>query len=220
MEKRKETPKEEAELDIEETEVSSKLQEVQPLSLPERHRWKVLVLICLFRTATYYCADIPSTMQGEIMKDYNINSTQYGLVTAMLSIPTIFTSFFTGILVDKVGSLSMMMPLILLVSLGMAIQTASAYYGDYLLLLLGRFVFALGYESINVLKGIIVSDWFFGAEMSTANSINLSFVRGIVFVSGAFTPMILERSSLTGTFVAGCIVCLLSIGATSFLMQY
>jgi MFS family permease len=79
------------------------------------------VLVCLYRTATYYCADITSTMQGEIMKDYNINSTQYGLVTAMLSIPTIFTSFFTGILVDKVGSRSLMMPLILLVSLGMAI---------------------------------------------------------------------------------------------------
>jgi MFS family permease len=147
-----------------------------------------LVLVCLFRTATYYCADIPSTMQGAIMKDYGVNSTQYGLITAMISVPAIFTSFFTGILVDKLGSMRLMMPLILLVSLGMAIQTSSAYLKDFNLLLIGRFVFALGYESINVLKGIIVNDWFLGAELSTANSINLSFVRGIVFVSGAFTP--------------------------------
>jgi MFS family permease len=149
-----------------------------------------LVLVCLFRTATYYCADIPSTMQGAIMKDYGVNSTQYGLITAMISVPAIFTSFFTGILVDKLGSMRLMMPLILLVSLGMAIQTSSAYLKDFNLLLIGRFVFALGYESINVLKGIIVNDWFLGAELSTANSINLSFVRGIVFVSGAFTPLI------------------------------
>ena len=147
-----------------------------------------MVLVCLFRTATYYCADIPSTMQGAIMKDYGVNSTQYGLITAMISVPAIFTSFFTGILVDKLGSMRLMMPLILLVSLGMAIQTSSAYLKDFNLLLIGRFVFALGYESINVLKGIIVNDWFLGAELSTANSINLSFVRGIVFVSGAFTP--------------------------------
>ncbi len=146
------------------------------------------MLVCLFRTATYYCADIPSTMQGAIMKDYGVNSTQYGLITAMISVPAIFTSFFTGILVDKLGSMRLMMPLILLVSLGMAIQTSSAYLKDFNLLLIGRFVFALGYESINVLKGIIVNDWFLGAELSTANSINLSFVRGIVFVSGAFTP--------------------------------
>ena len=149
-----------------------------------------MVLVCLFRTATYYCADIPSTMQGAIMKDYGVNSTQYGLITAMISVPAIFTSFFTGILVDKLGSMRLMMPLILLVSLGMAIQTSSAYLKDFNLLLIGRFVFALGYESINVLKGIIVNDWFLGAELSTANSINLSFVRGIVFVSGAFTPLI------------------------------
>ena len=149
-----------------------------------------MVLVCLFRTATYYCADIPSTMQGAIMKDYGVNSTQYGLITAMISVPAIFTSFFTGILVDKLGSMRLMMPLILLVSFGMAIQTSSAYLKDFNLLLIGRFVFALGYESINVLKGIIVNDWFLGAELSTANSINLSFVRGIVFVSGAFTPLI------------------------------
>lgn len=124
------------------------------------------------------------------MKDYGVNSTQYGLITAMISVPAIFTSFFTGILVDKVGSMRLMMPLILLVSLGMVIQTSSAYVKDFNLLLIGRFVFALGYESINVLKGIIVNDWFLGAELSTANSINLSFVRGIVFVSGAFTPLI------------------------------
>jgi len=129
-------------------------------------------------------------MQGAIMKDYGANSTQYGLITAMISVPAIFTSFFTGILVDKLGSMRLMMPLILLVSLGMAIQTSSAYLKDFNLLLIGRFVFALGYESINVLKGIIVNDWFLGAELSTANSINLSFVRGIVFVSGAFTPLI------------------------------
>lgn len=91
---------------------------------------------------------------------------------------------------------------------------------DFQLLLLGRFVFALGYESINVLKGMIVSDWFFGAELSTANSINLSFVRGIVFISGAFTPLIMERTSLTGAFVAGCMICLLSVGATSYLIKY
>jgi len=124
------------------------------------------------------------------MKDYGINSTQYGLITAMISVPAIFTGFFTGILVDKLGSMRLMMPLILIVTLGMAIQTSSAYLKNFNLLLIGRFVFALSYESINILKGIILNDWFLGAELSTANSINLSFVRGVVFISGALTPLV------------------------------
>ena len=188
--------------------------------MPERLRWKVLVLVCLFRTATYYCADIPSTMQGAIMTDYAVSSTQYGLITAMISVPAIFTSFFTGMLSDKFGSKTLMLPMIILVCLGMAIQTSSAYLRNFNLLLFGRFVFALGYESINVLKGIIINDWFLGAELSTANSINLSFVRGIVFISGAFTPLILEHTSLTGAFGVGCLVCLLSFGATTRLVDY
>jgi hypothetical protein len=87
-------------------------------------------------------------------------------------------------------------------------------------LLLGRFIFAIGYEPINVAKGMLVNDWFLGAELSTANSINLSFVRGIVFLSGTFTPVIQQASSFTMSFVAGCLFCLLSLVATYFLVVY
>ena len=88
------------------------------------------------------------------------------------------------------------------------------------MLLLGRFVFALGFEPISTIKGLIVNDWFFGKELSTANSINLSFCRSIVFVSGAFTPLIESNYSLMSAFGAGCVVCLLSFAAAGVLHSY
>ena len=148
------------------------------------------MLICLFRTATYYSCDIPSTLQEQIMVNMNVNSAQYGIIFMILTLPSVFTAFATGIIVDRIGVQKILMPIMLIASLGMVIQTVAAYMSSFNLLLLGRFVFALGYEPINVAKGMLVNDWFLGAELSTANSINLSFVRGIVFLSGTFTPVI------------------------------
>ena len=159
-------------------------------------------------------------MQDQIMTAMNINSTQYGLVTSMIAIPSIFISLATGLIADRVGVLTMMIPIVLLLSLGMAIQTAAIYKSDFQLLLAGRFVFALGYEPISLVKGLVVNDWFFGKELSTANSINLSFCRGIVFVSGAFTPLIESNFSLTSAFGAGCVVCLISLTAANVLHSY
>ena len=150
----------------------------------------------------------------------HISSTQFGMLASVVSVPTIFTAFLTGLIVDRTGVLNLIMPLISIVCIGMAIQSAAAYMLDFQLLLIGRFVFALGYESINLLKGIIISDWFFGKELSTANSINLSFVRGIVFVSGAFTPLFAEKLSLTHAFTAGFLICLISFFATYELHDY
>lgn len=196
------------------------MKEPKQESLQVKHRWKVLVLLCMFRTATYYCSDITSTLQTDIMQDMHITATQFGMLSSILSVPTIFTAFLTGLIVDRTGVLNLIMPLISLVCVGMAIQTAAAYLLDFQLMLIGRFVFALGCESINLLKGIIVSDWFFGKELSTANSINLSFVRGIVFVSGAFTPLISEKLSLTHAFSTGFLVCIISFFATYELHEY
>lgn len=154
------------------------------------------------------------------MREMHINSTQFGMLASVVSVPTVFTAFLTGLIVDRTGVLNLMMPLISLVCVGMAIQTASAYLLDFQLMLIGRFVFALGCESINLLKGVIVNDWFFGKELSTANSINLSFVRGIVFVSGAFTPMIAEKTTLTHAFAAGLLVSTISFFATYELHEF
>ena len=85
---------------------------------------------------------------------------------------------------------------------------------------MGRVVFAFGYEPINVAKGILVMDWFMGAEMSTANAINLSFVRIIVFLTGAITPALERDYSYTMSFAAGSMVCIFTLIATCFLARY
>jgi len=101
-----------------------------------------------------------------------------------------FMAILTGIVADRIGVLKMLLPLISTVTLGMLIQTLAVHTGSFHLMLAGRLVFALANEPINLLKGLIVNDWFFGKEMNLSQSINLSFVRGVVFCSGSLTPFI------------------------------
>ena len=138
----------------------------------------------------------------------------------MRSIPTIVTATLSGVLADRLGAKNLLIPLISALTLGMAIQTAAVHFGSYNFLLVGRFVFSIGCEPINIVKGIIINDWFMGSELSTALNVNLSFVRGVVCLCGTLTPWIYERTSITVAFMSGLAVCGISFLATLQLRWY
>lgn len=121
---------------------------------------------------------------------------------------------------DRYGVNSIVIPIILVASLGMGIQTYAVYLKNYTFLLIGRFILAIVCDPINLAKAVLINDWFIGAEISTANAINLSFVRCIVFLSGVMTPFIAEQFSFTMSFIAGCFVCLITLIATIVLRSY
>ena len=65
------------------------------------------------------------------MEAMNINSTQYGIITATVSVPAVFMATLTGVVADRVGVLRMLLPLISTVLLGMIIQTFAVYSSSY-----------------------------------------------------------------------------------------
>ena len=77
-------------------------------------------------------------------------------------------------------------------------------------MLLGRFVFGLGFEPMNAVKGIITAKWFCGGELSFAANMNLSVARTFVFLSGFMTPWIVEEFGYSEAFMAGCVVATVS----------
>ncbi len=69
----------------------------------------------------------------------------------------------------------------------------------------GRFIFGLGFEPINSVKGIITAKWFCGGELSLAVNLNLSIARIFVFLSSFMTPLVVEKFGYTQAFMVGCI---------------
>ena len=62
-------------------------------------------------------------------------------------------------------------------TLGQLIFAIGGYQNSYLIMMLGRFIFGLGGESMTVAQSAIVSAWFQGKELSFAFGINLSVAR-------------------------------------------
>lgn len=55
------------------------------------------------------------------MQNMNVNSAQYGTIFMVLTLPSVFTAFATGIIVDRIGVQKILMPIMCIASFGMVI---------------------------------------------------------------------------------------------------
>lgn len=76
--------------------------------------------------------------------------------------------------------------------------------------IVGRVIFGLGGESMNVIQTVVVSRWFFGKELAFALGLNITISRlGSVF-NNLVEPPIAEGSSLGVGLLFGFIICCVS----------
>jgi len=64
-----------------------------------------------------------------------------------------------------------------ILTIGQGVFTIGGYKDSYLIMMIGRFIFGLGGESMTVCQSAIVASWFQGKELSFAFGINLSIAR-------------------------------------------
>lgn len=94
-------------------------------------------------------------------------------------------------------------------------------------MILGRFMFGLGGESLGIATNIIINKWFVGKELSFANvillyikkAVNLSLIRSATVLGTFLSPRIAEKAGMTTAFGVGFGFTLLS-GAAILLMNF
>ena len=78
-------------------------------------------------------------------------------------------------------------------------------------MLVGRIIFGVGGESMNVAQSAIVTVWFKGKELAFALGINLSISRlGSVF-NANITPTVCENYGLGTALFVGFAICVFSL---------
>ena len=120
-------------------------------------RWLILVLMGLVIFGSYFAYDAVSPVADFIMKGMSISSAQFGLFFSVYSLPNIIMVLFGGILLDIIGMRKAGTIFAALCVIGV-IVTASG--STFLIMLLGRFIFGLGSESLIVTMDKILSKWF------------------------------------------------------------
>ncbi len=93
---------------------------------------------------------------------------------AIYSLPNIFTVVIGGFIIDRFGLRKSLMLFGILSLIGPAITAAT---GSFVIMSIGRLIFGMGAESLNVAVTAGLARWFRGKELSFAFGLNLTICR-------------------------------------------
>lgn len=137
-------------------------------------RWAVLLTMGIVIFGAYYAFDALSPIASYIIKDMGITRAQYGLLFSYYSLPNLIMVLVGGILLDKIGIRKAGSLFTALCAIGVLLTAAGT---SFQLMLLGRFIFGLGAESLLITKTKILSKWFKRKELALGFALALSIAR-------------------------------------------
>lgn len=122
-----------------------------------------------------------------------------------------FLPIFGGILADKIGNSTCNILFSLLIASGQAVFAFGVSIQSYPIALLGRGIFGLGGESLNVSQINTVVEWFSKKEQSMAVSVIFMVRRLSTAINDNTTPDTVENTSLAFGLWVGFFLCVLSL---------
>lgn len=137
-------------------------------------RWAVLLIMGIVVFGAYYAFDALSPIASYIISDMGITRAQYGLLFSYYSLPNLVMVLVGGILLDRIGIRKAGNLFTALCAIGVLLTAAGP---SFPIMLLGRFIFGLGAESLLITKTKILSKWFKGKELALGFALALSIAR-------------------------------------------
>lgn len=158
----------------------------------------------------YYCYDNPAALinQMSTLMGEDHFEQKYSLLYSVYSIPNMVLPFFGGYFVDKFGTCVCMLIFCSLITIGQILFSLGASLKMWSLMFLGRLIFGLGGENLNVAQSSLLAQWFQGKELALAFGINLSIARIGSVINNFVSPAVAKafRSTPAALWV-GCIIC-------------
>ncbi len=175
-------------------------------------RWGVLILVGFVLSTNYYFYDAFSTLKEQLLKEFNLSNTDYGLFVSFYSIPNTFLlmAVLGGIILDKLGIRRTGFLFVFSMAFGAFLTAygASDYYQnngfahgfmesfwpsyspELKMMLLGRFFFGLGAETSIVVISKVLVKWFKGKDLALAFGLKVGFGRLGTFLALRMSPVL------------------------------
>ncbi len=186
-------------------------------------RWVVLVLTGFILSVNYYFYDAFSTLKGQLMMEFGLSNTDYGLFVSFYSIPNTFLlmAVIGGVVLDRLGIRRTGFMFVGFMAFGAMLTAygASKYYSDggfghelfdsffpsysseLKMMLLGRFFYGLGAETSIVVISKILVKWFKGKDLALAFGLKVGFGRLGTFAALQLSPRISEGGAHLNTAI-------------------
>jgi predicted MFS family arabinose efflux permease len=102
-----------------------------------------LFLLIFVQFANEYSFNNPQALQDSIQKTFDINEAKFNALYTIIALPNIFFSIVAGIIVDYIGIRKSFVIFSIGLPLSQTIVALGGTYGNYNLMLAGRFFFGI-----------------------------------------------------------------------------
>mgnify|MGYP001466162860 FL=1 len=150
---------------------------------------------------------------------YTHSPTQIN-TTIVYSIPNIVLPFFTGYLVDRIGAPRISIVLTMILVIGHLILCLGVSAKSTVLMIVGRTVFGLGGEGLQVAQSTIISHHFKGSELAFAMGLQLSVARGGSVLAFNIAPHLASTYNVLTPLYLGVVICGIGVLAAILLIPF
>ncbi|KAG2233913.1 hypothetical protein INT48_004401 [Thamnidium elegans] len=157
---------------------------------PWKYKIIALVTALMFPFGSHFSASAISAMKSRLVTNMNISNTQYGVVSAAVSIINTIFPIAGGVFIDIFGSVWGTLAINFMIILGALLTAIAAKIESYPLLVVARVIFGIGSGLIVTMQESLLSKWFRTKHLSIAIGLQLSISR---------------LSSFLGTLVANAV---------------
>ncbi|KAK3816442.1 MAG: major facilitator superfamily domain-containing protein, partial [Benniella sp.] len=180
--------------------------------------WLVLTLACLLLLGNYYCYDIPGALNVQLREwlgtDYAAHQYYLNLLYSVYSLPNIVLPLMGGVLIDHLSASKMLLIFSLFVCGGQGIFAIGVSTKSIWTMILGRLIFGIGGECLEVAQAKITTDWFKARWLGFALGLNLSFARIGTALNDNISPVIATGGGgVVAASWVGFVICGLSLAA-------
>ena len=155
-------------------------------------RWLILILCCISTFGDYYCFDSVGAVHDHLQSQFSFLGENfeyyYNLLYSVYSIVNIFIPFIGGTLIEVFGNKNMFLAFGIIIVIGQFIVYLGCKYDSIYTMLVGRVIFGLGGENLNVSQMACVVEWFYKSENSFPMGLTLTISRVGSFVNDVLSP--------------------------------
>jgi len=134
----------------------------------------MLALLSISIAGNYYAFDALAPVAGLLHAQRGISQSQIGLLNAMIGLPNVPLSLVAGLLIDRIGAARVALGTAAFCCVGAVLTAIGEPFG---LMLLGRFLFGIGEETLLIALLAGVAQWFEAAGAALAMSLLFSLAR-------------------------------------------
>jgi len=175
------------------------------------YRFTVLFFVSLLTYGSYFAYDSIGAIAPTLIKELGVSRSIIGTMYTVYSIAAIVSVFLGGMLIDLIGTRLATIIFATLVTIGAAIV---AFAPNVTVLMIGRFIFGAGSESLVVAQSAILARWFKGKELALSFGIALTISRlGTLFSFNTEALIAQHFGNYKAALWAAVIFCAFSLGA-------